>query len=733
MLVATAGAVTLAQVLTITVHHHRFGRIDDSLLPFTAAQNSRLFVLGMGLLLIYLSTQIYRRKLLAYQLVSIGLAGLIGVEIFLSKNIIQLLFYVVTLGLLLLTRSHYTVAANNFSLRRGAAISGLIILVVFIYASIGFSRLSAHEVGHSLAVSESMKYAAREIFTFQESQLPLRTRNARLFVVSVNTAAAMAYSLTMVSLFRPLQFQYGASRRERALARSILEKYSTSTEDYFKLWPPDKHYFFSSNHESFVAYKVIGSDALALGDPSGPPAALPKLARDFEAFCQSNGWSAAYINATGHMESVSAANEYQRLFIGNEAVIDIAAFVETTQRSKHFRYIRNRAERDGISFEYWPAPLTTGQIARLRSVSNAWLGSRSRREYTFAMGYFDIEYVKGCDAGVLITNGRVVAYTNVIPGLKGPSRSIDHMRYRSDMPPTGMHYLLMQLILHFHEAGVQSFNLGLAPLSGLEDREDSNLPERLLGALKKLGGNYYSFEGLEQFKNKFEPRWQPRYIYYQGSPARLLKLARNLTRAVGVPIAGRARRITIISLSIIAAICYASFPLAIIFNPDKIFSGLASELGQSGARYAALFNGLDILSSLLIFTVIWLLWNKAETRTERSRQILILLGLSALGNMLAAVTPLPRSIHPDTQFVLHDIFSTLNIFALVGAAGLTVAIAGTKRWLGALWALLAVALVASAMFEGRIVGTTAQRVQIILTGLWIIVISYSLSRQNQRH
>jgi hypothetical protein len=119
MLVATAGAVTLAQVLTITVHHHRFGRIDDSLLPFTAAQNSRLFVLGMGLLLIYLSTQIYRRKLLAYQLVSIGLAGLIGVEIFLSKNIIQLLFYVVTLGLLLLTRSHYTVAANNFSLRRG--------------------------------------------------------------------------------------------------------------------------------------------------------------------------------------------------------------------------------------------------------------------------------------------------------------------------------------------------------------------------------------------------------------------------------------------------------------------------------------------------------------------------------------------------------------------------------------------------------------------------------------
>jgi phosphatidylglycerol lysyltransferase len=727
LLVAVAGLVTLAQVLTFHVHHHRFGRIDDSLLPFTATQTSHLFTLSIGILLLYLSIQIYRRKQLAYQLVSLGLAALISAEIFDVRNWVQLAFYIVTLTLLLLTRSQYNVASSNFSLRRGALMAGLILLVVFVYASIGFSELSSREVGKDISVPAAMKYAAREIFTFQESQLPLRTRDARWFVASVNTAATVAYTLTIFSLFRPLQFEYGASRRDRELARQILSRHSINTEDYFKLWPSDKHYFFSTQEDAFLAYKVVGSDAWILGGPSGNAEHFADLLVTFSDFCQRNGWSAATVNTAEDFSGYVEPESYQRLFIGNEAVIDVPTFAAETYRSKHFRYIKNRAERDGVSFDYWPAPLTTVQINRLRRVSNAWLGNRSRREYTFALGYFEADYLKNCDVAVLQRGERLIAYANVVPSFVTTARTIDHMRYVADMPSTGMHYLLMQLILRFHDAGIHTFNLGLAPLSGLEARSETNLPERLLAALKKLGANYYSFGGLEQFKNKFEPSWQARYIYYQGNPARLLRLATSLTRTVSMPVAGRWRRIVIISLSILAGLGYASFPIAIFINSRKTFHGLASELGAGGQDYAWLFNSLDVVSSLAIFAIIWLLWRSAGS-TKHGRQILLLLGLSALGNLLAAVTPLPIHANSQLQVRLHDVFSVINLFGIVVAAILLTIQARFNRWLMVLCVMLVGAIIVSGVTKDSLIDSGSQRVQIVLTAVWIVIIAIYFSK-----
>ena len=84
-----------------------------------------------------------------------------------------------------------------------------------------------------------------------------------------------------------------------------------------------------------------------------------------------------------------------------------------------------------------------------------------------------------------------------------------------------MHFLLMQLIAERATNGSQEFNLGLAPLSKLEDQALENLSERLLPLIKLLGSRYYSFSGLEQFKGKFRPDWEARYITYEGGVTRL--------------------------------------------------------------------------------------------------------------------------------------------------------------------------------------------------------------------
>lgn len=729
LLVALAGFTSLAQVLTVRIRHHQFGRIDDSLLPFTPVQNSHLLILGVGLLLLYISLQIYRRKRSAFLFAIIGLFLLIAAELADVRNIAQLAFYVLLLALLLTTEREYTVEINNFSLRRGVIAAIGIIVIVFIYATIGFSQLSEREAGRNISLPVATKYAAREVFTFQESQLRLRGSHARWFVASVNTASVLAYGLAIFSLFRPLQFRYGASRHDRMLASEIIEAHSTTNEDYMKLWPPDKHYFFAPEHDSFIAYKVVGSDAFVLGGPTGNRAHFKHLTHAFEDFSHRSGWSVAYINTPEDFSELVGA-DYQRLFIGNEAVIDCEQFATTTHRSKHFRYIRNRAERDGLAFEYWPAPLGNDQLARLRRISDAWLRSRSRREYTFALGYFSTSYLRNCDVAVLTRHGSAIAYANVLPGKTASIQTIDHMRYTGSMPPTGMHYLLMQLILHMHEAGSKAFSLGLAPLSGLKERTDPSISERILTTLKRLSSAYYSFEGLEQFKSKFEPTWEARYIFYDGTPARLLRLTRNLTRALSLPVAGHVRRLLILVMSLVAALCYASFPFAYFVNPHRFIDGLASTLGESGQSYAIFFNSLDVLAGILIMLIVALLWVRLRPEDQLARIALALLALSGIANILAAVTPLParETAETLTQGELHDLFSGINLLGICGSA---IALTMHRHWRPWLTVLL-VSLLASSTIAviglGTHVGSIAQRCQIILASLWLIIISVVLSR-----
>ena len=67
------------------------------------------------------------------------------------------------------------------------------------------------------------------------------------------------------------------------------------------------------------------------------------------------------------------------------------------------------------------------------------------------------------------------------------------------------------------EEGYKRFNLGMAPLSGLEYRGTTSLWNKLGSFVFKNGGNFYNFLGLKNFKNKFNPEWKPKYIALSGS------------------------------------------------------------------------------------------------------------------------------------------------------------------------------------------------------------------------
>lgn len=64
--------------------------------------------------------------------------------------------------------------------------------------------------------------------------------------------------------------------------------------------------------------------------------------------------------------------------------------------------------------------------------------------------------------------------------------------------------------------GFARFNLGMVPLKGLQNRALAPFWQRLGAMVFRYGEHFYNFQGLRQFKEKFNPTWEPRYLASPG-------------------------------------------------------------------------------------------------------------------------------------------------------------------------------------------------------------------------
>jgi phosphatidylglycerol lysyltransferase len=112
------------------------------------------------------------------------------------------------------------------------------------------------------------------------------------------------------------------------------------------------------------------------------------------------------------------------------------------------------------------------------------------------------------------------------------------MRHRPSAPPGIMDALFVQVMTWGREQGYEFFNLGVAPLSGIEESPVAPLWSKVGRFVYGHGETFYNFKGLRAYKEKFHPEWEPRYLAYPGG----LALPRILAD-VSALIAGGYRRI----------------------------------------------------------------------------------------------------------------------------------------------------------------------------------------------
>jgi phosphatidylglycerol lysyltransferase len=177
------------------------------------------------------------------------------------------------------------------------------------------------------------------------------------------------------------------------------------------------------------------------------------------------------------------------------------------------------------------------------------------------MGYFDPAYLRSGSVMVLKQHGNVVAYISILKSFVDTAASIDQLRALPDAPSTAMHFLLGRTIEFLYSRGKMTLNIGLAPLSGINKQDGQPaFTNELLKIVRKLGSRYYSFQGVEQFKNKSQPAWHPRYLYYTGGVMVLPGIVWDIEQAAGLFIERRQRqRVAIGVAALITALIMLQF------------------------------------------------------------------------------------------------------------------------------------------------------------------------------
>ena len=82
-----------------------------------------------------------------------------------------------------------------------------------------------------------------------------------------------------------------------------------------------------------------------------------------------------------------------------------------------------------------------------------------------------------------------------------------------------MDFLFAELMAWGKTEGYRWFNLGMAPLSGLPQHGLAPLWGRAGSLLFRHGEHFYNFQGVREYKDKFDPVWEPRYLACPGTLA----------------------------------------------------------------------------------------------------------------------------------------------------------------------------------------------------------------------
>jgi lysyl-tRNA synthetase, class II len=330
-----------------------------------------------------------------------------------------------------------------------------------------------------------------------------------LQLTAVATLLAAAYVV-----FRPLAAPRSLpDPAARAAAAHLVRSHGHDTLSFFKL-RTDKQYFFASDQRAFVGYRIENGVLLCSGDPVGDESAFGELLRDLRGFAEVRGLKLGVVGASERMCPLYEALGLRTLYLGDEALVELDCFSLEGRPIRKVRQSVNRLAKAGYEAEIHDlAALDAETMAQLERVAEE--GRQGTPERGFSMA---LDSLRGEDTAVVIArdeHGTIRGLLHFVPCYGRPAMSLSFMRRDPDTPNGLMEFMVVRAIELLREHGIEELSLNFAAFARWMHSPEKR-SERALAKLVALGNRFFQIESLYRFNSKFFPRWEARYLVYEG-------------------------------------------------------------------------------------------------------------------------------------------------------------------------------------------------------------------------
>ncbi|WP_234110890.1 phosphatidylglycerol lysyltransferase domain-containing protein [Chryseobacterium sp. R2A-55] len=490
---------------------------------------SKILTLIAGISLIvtsaYLIRGLKRGWYFAFFLAIVSLAG----------NLLKALDYeeatvaLIIILILVFTRKDYVLKTSRKVFRTGFSwIMGILVaLVAFNFLSFYF--IDQRHFGIDFTWKQALYYTFQNFLLFKENNLLPKTGFARDFEYLNYFLGLSFWILLIFSLFNVRKIP--GSREDSddfEQARNLVHLFGNSPLDFFKI-SSEKQLFFSEVEDGFISFRIANNFAVVLEEPVCAPPHKILLIKEFEDYCKKIGIKPIYYRIDEGSLYLFNGLKKQRLFVGQEALMQVDAFKLEGKDRKSLRNGLSSLSKKGYKTEILSAPQNETLLDQIQKISDEWLNEFQKSEMVFSQGMFNREEIRNQDLIVLKNNhDEIEAFLNIIPDFAPQECTYDLIRRTTATPNGSMDAMIVKLVEYAKSKDFKYINLGLTPLGG--DKMPDNTAEEILKFVYNRIGSFKHYQSLRDFKQKYADTWENKYLIYGsdfdlvGIPAALNKV-----------------------------------------------------------------------------------------------------------------------------------------------------------------------------------------------------------------
>lgn len=510
LLVFSLGIVNILSAITPPLHQRM--RLLRQYLPLDTIHASNLLVLLLGIALIITSAFLVKGLRNAWIITLVfSFVSLIG-NITKALDYEEATFAAITIVVLIFTYSQYPIKSSRSWLKAGFKTAIAAIIGIFILSYLSFYYINKRHFGIDFTWQQSLYHTFRIFLLAQDDTLLPLTRFGHEFIWFLRSLGFIIYGFLLFCLIKTERtiVHPGAGAREKA--KFLLSQFGNSAVDYFKIYP-DKLIFLSELHEAFIAYRISGGFAIALGEPVCDPFNKVEVVQEFDRHCRKMGLKPAFYRVDE--DSIPWFNQLRKnkLMIGQEAIIEVTPFTLEGKEKKSLRNGLNSLLKKGYTTKINKPPHAPNLITQIKQVSEEWLIEFNKKEQVFSQGIFNPQELKDQD---IITiedaGGKIEAFLNIIPTYNEEICTYDLIRKLKAAPGAVMDALIVGLIQYAKEQGKEYLNLGMVPMSGISHPQ--NAAESIIKLFSEKARHFQHYRGLRNFKEKYASLWENKYLVY---------------------------------------------------------------------------------------------------------------------------------------------------------------------------------------------------------------------------